>query len=312
MVLIWSPRFQDHKPPSGHPESPERARVMAAAAERWRASGGEVVAPRTVSHEQLLRVHDEAHIEAVLAATGRAVSFDQDTFTGADSVGAALLAAGAAVDLVEHVLGDTHPRAFALVRPPGHHAERNRAMGFCLFNNIAVAAAHARAIGAARVAIVDYDVHHGNGTQHIFEDDPSVLYVSTHQFPHYPGTGAAKETGVGRGAGFTVNVPLRAGATDEVYQKAFDETVLPAVRTFAPDILLVSAGFDAHERDPLANMRVTTSGFRAMTEALRDVADECCDGRVGFITEGGYDLQALDECLSVVVDVLGTEFRPKA
>jgi acetoin utilization deacetylase AcuC-like enzyme len=304
MVLIWSPRFEDHKTPIGHPESPDRARVMAAAVEQWRAGGGEVVAPRTVTHEQLLRVHTEAYVHSILATAGRAVSFDQDTATGAESVGAALLAAGAAVDLAEHILGDGHPRAFALVRPPGHHAERNRAMGFCLFNNIAVAAAHARASGASRVAIVDYDVHHGNGTQHMFEDDPSVLYVSTHQFPHYPGTGGADEKGVGPGLGFTVNVPLKAGGGDAVYQRAFDDVVLPAVRNFAPDVLLVSAGFDAHERDPLANMRVTTTGFREMTAALRDVAEDCCEGRIGLITEGGYDLQALGECLSVVIETL--------
>jgi acetoin utilization deacetylase AcuC-like enzyme len=303
MTLIWSPRFADHKPPIGHPESPARAQVMADAVNRWRATGGEVVAPREASSEQLLRVHDEAHIHAVIGATGRAVSFDQDTFTGADSVGAALLAAGAGVDLAEHVLGGKHPRAFALVRPPGHHAERGRAMGFCLFNNVAIAAAHARAMGA-RVAIVDYDVHHGNGTQHVFEDDPSVLYVSTHQYPHYPGTGATDERGVGPGEGFTVNVPLKAGATDAIYKAAFDDVVLPAVRHFNPDVLFVSAGFDAHERDPLANMRVTTEGFRMMTEALVEVAEECCGGRVGFITEGGYDLQALEECLSVVIDAL--------
>jgi acetoin utilization deacetylase AcuC-like enzyme len=169
---------------------------------------------------------------------------------------------------------------------------------------VAIAAAHARARGAARGALVVNHLHHRHGTQHTFERDPSVLYVSTHQFPHYPGTGAADETGVGPGAGFTVNVPLRAGSDDAVYGKAFDDVVLPAIRKFEPDVLLVSAGFDAHEHDPLANMRVTTDGFRMMTKALVDVAEECCSGRVGFITEGGYDLQALEECLESVIDVV--------
>ena len=304
MTLIWSPEFELHHTPSGHPESPARAHVMARIVERFRARGGEVVAPRAVTIEQLARVHGSAYIQHVLSTTGRAVQFDPDTFTSAKSVDAALLAAGAAVDMVERITSGADRRTFALVRPPGHHAEANRAMGFCLFNNIAVGAAHVRALGASRVAIVDYDVHHGNGTQHMFENDPSVLYISTHQFPHYPGTGAVDESGIGRGAGFTVNVPLRAGATDEVYRRAFDDVVLPAVRDFAPDVLLVSAGFDAHEDDPLADMRVTTDGFRMMTQALVDVADECCSGRIGLITEGGYNLQALEECLETVIGVL--------
>jgi acetoin utilization deacetylase AcuC-like enzyme len=304
MILIWSPESLLHKTPEGHPESPARGRVMARVVERFRAAGGEVAAPRAATVEQLSRVHDGEYVRRVLATAGHPTPFDPDTFTSAESVDVALLAAGATVDMVERIMIGAGARVFAFVRPPGHHAEANRAMGFCLFNNVAVAAAHARALGAARVAIVDYDVHHGNGTQHIFESDPSVLYVSTHQFPHYPGTGAANEIGVGAGVGFTVNVPLRAGSTDAVYKKAFDDVVLPAVRKFAPEVLLVSAGFDAHESDPLADMRVTTDGFRMMTQALVDVAEECCSGRVGFITEGGYNLEALEDCLETVLKVL--------
>ena len=193
---------------------------------------------------------------------------------------------------------------FAMVRPPGHHAERSRAMGFCLFNNIAVAAAHARAKGASRVAIVDYDVHHGNGTQHMFDADPSVLYVSLHQFPFYPGTGAVDEIGSGAGKGFTVNLPLEVGSVDDDYREAFTDVVVPVLRQYNPDVLLVSAGFDAHERDPLAGMRLTSAAFGAMTMELRKVAEECCEGRMVLMTEGGYDLRALTESLEAVVDSL--------
>jgi acetoin utilization deacetylase AcuC-like enzyme len=186
-------------------------------------------------------------------------------------------------------------------------------MGFCLFNNVAVAAAHARqALGARRVAVVDYDVHHGNGTQHIFDRDPSVLYVSTHQYPYYPGTGAAGEIGSGAGEGFTVNLPLESGGTDADFHHVFERVALPVLRQFAPDLILVSAGFDAHERDPLATMRATEGGFAAMTSALRHVADETCRGRLALVTEGGYDLKALDASLESVVRVLsGPADAPK-
>jgi acetoin utilization deacetylase AcuC-like enzyme len=177
-------------------------------------------------------------------------------------------------------------------------------MGFCLFNNVAVAAAHARASGVRRVAIVDYDVHHGNGTQHTFEADPAVLYLSLHQFPFYPGTGAAREIGRDDGEGRTVNVPLEVGAVDEDYQLAFAEVVTPVLRQFSPDLLLVSAGFDAHERDPLGGMRVTTPAFGAMTAELRRVADDVCGGRIALVAEGGYDLRALGASLQSAVDAL--------
>ncbi len=273
-------------------------------AARWRAGGGEVVAPREATTEQLARVHDAAYLRRVSEAAGQAVAFDPDTYTSPETTEIARLAAGAAVDAVERVMSGAHRSAFALVRPPGHHAERNRAMGFCFYNNVAVAAAHARAVGARRVAIVDYDVHHGNGTQQMFEDDDSVLYVSTHQSPFYPGTGGADEIGRGRGAGFTVNVPMEAGATDQDYRLVVTELVVPIVGGFAPDVLLISAGFDAHERDPLAGMRVTTAAFGAMTAELRALADACCGGRLVLVSEGGYDLKALGESLEAVVEVL--------
>src|SRR3954447_18526040 len=240
------------------------------------------------------------------------MALDPDTYTSPESHDIALLAAGAAIDAVERVMGGSHHAAVAMVRPPGHHAERDRAMGFCFYNNVAVAAAHARAHGAAKVAIVDYDVHHGNGTQHMFAADPHVLYVSTHQFPYYPGTGAAEEIGREAGRGFTVNVPMEVGAVDEDYQQAFAGVVLPVLRQFEPDLILVSAGFDAHERDPLGGMRLTTGAFAAVTASLRAVADECCDGRLVAITEGGYDFRALAESLRAVTAVLAPDHTPAA
>jgi acetoin utilization deacetylase AcuC-like enzyme len=304
LVVIASERFADHQTPPGHPEAPERADVMDVIAQEWLKRRGEVVAPRQATREHLLRVHSPEHVRRIGETAGTSVALDPDTYTSPDTYEIALLAAGAGVDMVERVLGGGERRTLALVRPPGHHAERSRAMGFCLFNNVAVGAAHARAMGVARVAIVDYDVHHGNATQHMFESDPTVLYVSMHQYPFYPGTGAASEIGLGAGAGFTVNAPLEAGATDEDYRIVFAELVIPILRQFDPDLILVSAGFDAHERDPLAGMRVTTAAFGAMTMELRHVADACCNGRIGAIVEGGYDLRALAESMRTVVDVL--------
>jgi acetoin utilization deacetylase AcuC-like enzyme len=305
LIVISSPHFVEHQTPPGHPEAPERADAMDVVAADWRHGGGEVVAPRAATHAQLLRVHAPAHVQRMEATAGRAVALDPDTYTSPETYGIALLAAGAAIDAVERVMGGPHRRALALVRPPGHHAEVDRAMGFCFFNNVAVAAAHARASGAARVAIVDYDVHHGNGTQHIFEEDPAVLYMSVHQFPYYPGTGAADEVGVGQGAGFTVNVPLMVGATGRDYQHVFEGVILPVLRQFEPQLVLVSAGFDAHERDPLGGMRLSTGAFAVMTAELGAVADRCSDGKLVLVTEGGYDLRALTESLRGVTSVLG-------
>jgi acetoin utilization deacetylase AcuC-like enzyme len=304
LVLIHSERFAEHQTPPGHPERPERAEAMDAVAGRWRSRGVEVVEPPAATHDQLARVHDPAYLRRMAEIAGKPAALDADTYTSPESHEIALLAAGAVVDAVERVMAATGRAAAALVRPPGHHAERNRAMGFCLFNNAAVGAAHAHTLGANKVAIVDYDVHHGNGTQHMFEPDPHVLYVSTHQFPYYPGTGAADEIGVDAGCGFTVNLPLEAGAVDEDYQTAFAGVVIPVLRQFAPDLVIVSAGFDAHERDPLGGMRVTTPAFGAMTRELKAIADECCEGRIVAVTEGGYDLTALAGSLDAVLEAL--------
>jgi len=202
-------------------------------------------------------------------------------------------------------LGRRARYGLALVRPPGHHARPGSAMGFCLLNNVAIAAAHARATGAERVAIVDWDVHHGNGTQEMFYRDPSVLYVSLHQWPFYPGTGSAEELGAGDGSGYTVNVPLSGGADDSVYRDAFERIVAPVISEFDPDLLLVSAGFDAHVRDPLASMRVTESGYAEMMRQLALALPRGAEGRIGIVLEGGYDLRGLQSSLGAVLEALG-------
>jgi len=304
ILLVHSERFVEHEPPPGHPERPERAEVFDVVANRWRGRGADVIAPRSATREHLLRIHDADYVQKIADAAGKPARLDPDTFMSPESYEIALLAAGGTIDAVERVMNGPTRAAVALVRPPGHHAERARAMGFCLFNNIAIGAAHARAHGAGRVAIVDYDVHHGNATQHTFEPDPQVLYVSTHQYPFYPGTGAAGEIGRDAGRGFTVNLPLEAGAVAEDFHLVFSDVILPILRQFKPDLMMISAGFDAHEADPLGGLRLTADAFAAMTMELRQVAEECCRGRVVAVTEGGYDLHALAESLDAVVSTL--------
>ena len=287
--------FADHRGPSGHPERPARADAVrdALIAAQIRARGDHVPI-RLATDEELARVHAGSFLDdLVKTVPGRTGWLDPDTFFSPMSWQAARSAAGAASQLATAVLHGQFARGLAVVRPPGHHATRDRAMGFCLLNNVAVAAAAARAAGAARVAIVDWDVHHGNGTQDIFWDDPNVLYLSVHQFPYYPGTGAPTEIGGPAAAGATINVGLPSGSGDSDYAAVFDHVVIPALARFAPDIVLVSAGFDAFEHDPIAGMRVSNAGFAAMARRLRVVADRHASGRIVAVLEGGYDLDGV-------------------
>src|SRR5262245_61136304 len=301
MILISSPVFEEHVTPPGHPERPERAHVFDVVAGDWTAAGGRTLAPRAASVSELVLAHDRGYVEQIMATKGQAVMLDEDTFTSSDSVEIALLAAGATVQAAEHALDRREP-AFALVRPPGHHAERDRAMGFCLYNNVAVAAASART-RVGKVAVVDIDVHHGNRTQWTFYRDPTVLYASTHQFPFYPGTGAANEVGTGEGEGFTLNVPLEAGATDEDYALVYRAAIVPVLEQFRPDLILVSAGYDAHARDPLASMRLSTEGYAAVVSQLTHCADRL-KAPIACVSEGGYELTALAACLEASFAVL--------
>lgn len=306
VLLISSPRFVDHRPPAGHPEQPARAEVMARAAARWAASGGRTASPEPVADAALGRVHDRGYLADIASTAGRRVRLDPDTWASPDSEAVARLAVGATVAAVDHALDRGAP-GLAFVRPPGHHAERARAMGFCLYNNAAVAAAHGLARGLERVAVVDYDVHHGNGIQWIFYDDPRVLYVSTHQYPFYPGTGAADDVGRGDGAGTTVNVPLAAGAGDADLDRVFREIVMPILGAYAPDMVVLSAGFDAHAADPLGGMQLSTEGYAVLTRRLRSFAADRCAGRLAVVTEGGYDLQALEACLDRTLEVCAAD-----
>jgi acetoin utilization deacetylase AcuC-like enzyme len=287
--------FLEHDAGPGHPESPARARAVEEALRRSGLAGSlELDEAEPADRELLGRLHTPGHVDAVEAAARRApVQLDPDTRVSAASWDAAVRAAGAAVHASDRVREGAWRNAFVCARPPGHHAERGRAMGFCLFNNVAAAALHLREQGAERVAIVDFDVHHGNGTQHRFEDDPSVFYASLHQWPHYPGTGAESERGTGEGEGATLNVPLSAGTGDAEWRAAMDERVLPALEGFAPEFLLISAGFDAHADDMLSGTRLTSEGFRQLTRSLLAFAREHCGGRVVSLLEGGYHLDAL-------------------
>jgi acetoin utilization deacetylase AcuC-like enzyme len=305
--VVRDARFLEHALAGAlHPERPERLeaidRALAPLADRILR-----LEPRAATDDEILRAHAREHLERLRALSGRRAKLDPDTYSAPTSFDVARLAAGSATELALRVAGGDARTGFALVRPPGHHAENGQAMGFCLLNNVAVAArALQRESRAERVAIVDWDVHHGNGTQHLFERDRDVLFVSLHQFPLYPGTGALDEQGLGEGAGSTANFPLPPHCGDAEYVAVFRDVVAPILREFRPDIILVSAGFDAHECDPLASMRVSTQGFAALARHLRGVADDVCCGRIVAALEGGYDLDALGASVAAVLDVLAS------
>ena len=300
--IVRDPRFEAHHPGPHHPETPRRLAAINRALDlalEAREFACEAIDPVVVTIEDLERVHDPAYVRQVLSTEGRPHVFDPDTMTSEGSVEAARLAAGSTIELARRVASGESPPGIALVRPPGHHATRDRAMGFCLFNNIALAARHLLDNGhAERIAIYDWDIHHGNGTQDIFYEDDRVLYMSTHQAaPFYPGTGAVEETGRGRGTGTTVNVPLPAGTDDDALL-AITRTVLSSkVRNFHPDMILISAGFDAYIDDPIGQFRISPEGFGTLASLWRELAESIAKGRIAAVLEGGYHLRGLGECV---------------
>ncbi|TAJ21667.1 MAG: histone deacetylase [Dehalococcoidia bacterium] len=311
-TLFLTDTTSDAHVSEGHPERPARLHAIL---DHLSATGLRArmidVAPREATDTELLRVHSASHLARVAATSARSGWFDADTYTTTASEGVARRAAGAVVQAVEAALAGTAQNAFVAVRPPGHHAEPEIAMGFCLYNSVAVGAAAALAAGLERVAILDWDVHHGNGTQAIFEADPHVFYASTHEYPYYPGTGHFSETGIGEARGTTLNVPLPRGAGDIAITRAYREVILPALACFSPDLILVSSGWDAHRRDPLAGLEVSTAGYTQVAREAIEAAERLCNGRIVVALEGGYDEHALAWCAGSLASLLlGEEPAP--
>ena len=296
--------YQEHDPGPYHPESPRRLAVLEQVLAGPARGLFEEVEPKPALEEDILRVHTADHFKRVAATAGRGhTMLDPDTQTSPLSFEAAMMAAGGLTKLVKTALAREIKAGLALVRPPGHHAEAGRSMGFCLFNNVAVAAAYALVKeGLERILIVDWDLHHGNGTQHTFEHEDRILYFSTHQYPFYPGTGAAEETGSGRGRGFTVNVPLGGGHGDREFVHIFERILKPVALAYDPQLILVSAGFDTHFNDPLGSQRVGPKGYAAMTRLLQELAG----GKVPlvFTLEGGYNIQGQADSILAMMEQL--------
>lgn len=307
-AFLYHPAFQKHQTGWVHPEKRQRLTAIIGELKRtglWERLLHSPVRPASVA--DLTLVHAPPYVERIRQASEAGGLFEPDDVTigSPGTYEAALMAAGAVLTAVDAVMGGQATNAFCAVRPPGHHAERDQAMGFCFFNNVAIGAKYLQHHhGIGRVAIIDWDVHHGNGTQQAFDDDPSVLYFSLHQYPLFPQSGRACETGSGAGKGFTVNCPLAAGSTDSDYRRVFQNDLGPALARFRPEFILVSAGFDAHRDDPLAGMALTETGFGDLTRLVMAMAAQHCGRRLVSVLEGGYDLKALAASVAAHVGAL--------
>ena len=305
-AVVVDKEYLKHQPGDAHPERPERIKVLLDLAAELDRGKFFLLGPKPAQRADIEATHGKDYVRSIEATAAHDVyALDGDTITCRDSFAVSVLAVGGLLQLIDAIAAKEAQNGFALVRPPGHHALRHRAMGFCLFNTMAIAAEYVKRVhGAKKVMIMDWDVHHGNGTQDAFYDDPSVLFISTHQFPFYPGSGAVNEVGVGAGEGFTINIPLPAGCADPEYLQVFQEIIVPAAERFQPEWILVSAGFDPHRRDPLGGMGVTEAGFAAMARRLLALAEKFAGARIAFLLEGGYDLAGLKNSVAAVLDVM--------
>jgi len=307
--IVKDRRYMDHHMEHFHVETPQRLEVIYRMIDEKISFSLDKIEPRLATEEELTLIHTPSHVNMVKSTAGKEhVQLDPDTSTSAKSWEVACLAAGGVLNAVDSIMEGEIQNGFALVRPPGHHAEASRTMGFCLFNNIAIGAAHLiQKHGIKRILVVDWDLHHGNGTQNSFYDSAEVLYFSTHQFPHYPGSGHWNEVGEGKGEGFTVNVPLRAGKTDGDYLHIFQQILRPITSEYKPEFILVSAGFDVYKGDPLGGMQITKQGFAALASELLDLAAAFSQKRLLCVLEGGYDLQGLHDGVEQVLYQLAGE-----
>lgn len=312
-AVVVDGEYLKHDPGEFHPERPERIQVLLQLAGELEREKFQILPPKAAARSDIETCHGADYVSLVQSTSkANRYALDGDTVTSRDSFGVGLLAVGGFLRLLDAIAAGESRNGFALVRPPGHHALRDRAMGFCLFNTIAIGAHYLKSRhGAKRVLIMDWDVHHGNGTQDAFYDDGAVLFISTHQFPYYPGTGAVNDVGVNAGEGYTINIPLPAGCGDAEYFRVFQDVVVPAAEKFEPDWILVSAGFDPHRRDPLGGMDVTERGFGVMAQRLLELANQSAGGKIAFLLEGGYDLTALRNSVAAVLETMQQESRSK-
>ena len=310
LAVIYDEAHLKHSPPYSHPESPERvSTIYNFLNEKNFFDNADLIKPSTALREDILRVHTKAHYNFVIESINDERSqLDVDTYIVKDSLNAALVSAGAVIKAVDLVMKEPYSSAFSLMRPPGHHAESSRPMGFCIFNNVAIGAKYSLdKFNFQRVAVIDWDVHHGNGTQEIFYNSPQVYYISLHQYPFYPGTGAANEKGVGEGKGFTLNYPLPAGTTGETYIRIFKEEIINVLEEYNPQLIFISAGFDAHKDDPLANMKLTEVDFAEITKVIKEFAVKK-KIKIVSVLEGGYNLDALTRSVYAHLEVLNEKF----
>jgi acetoin utilization deacetylase AcuC-like enzyme len=305
--IVTDKIFLEHDTGMGHPESKARLESVLLYMQSKNYTKDLIqVEAKIPTEEDICKVHSISHYNNIKSLSEKKGYLDGDTPYSAKTTEAALKSAGAGIEMADKIINGELENGMVLVRPPGHHAERDHAMGFCIFNNIAITAKYLQKKGYNKIAIIDWDVHHGNGTENAFYEDDSVLFISTHQYPFYPGSGSESDTGIGKGVGYNLNIPMQRGSGMSEFKKAFDNKIIPGLEKFIPDFILISAGFDAHINDPLANLELTTKSYEIFTEKLKSIARQYCGNRIISFLEGGYDLKALSESVEAHISVLAT------